>query len=368
MSDLNAESSSGLAAGSMPSGSGNSLASGDDIPELYQIESIEQLRAISDRLRMRIAELLGRRAMTVAQLSDELGLAHAKVHYHVRELEQVGLVRLVATREKSGILEKYYRAVARSLSISPLLLRSLPPDESVATIADFVQQILNDALRAFAQDLRATRPGTHVGTLSDSTLYLTDDEVRPLLRQVADLLKPYEEPRGREGEHERTFVHLLYSTPPPLDEPLADEPERAVSAGTTFVPAWPATPPVPPVSPIPPVPPRPPRPPHAPRAPRLPQMPAPPAAPNTSERPRRRLMVVVGLVSFSRADLEHAVARGEPIQINVLGRCHFDTDIPPELVDRAIARFRLRGTLDASPEVRAVLERKARHNQQQEEV
>ena len=77
-------------------------------------------------------------------------------------------------------------------------------------------------------------------------------------------------------------------------------------------------------------------------------------------------MVVAGSVSFSRADLEHAVARGEPIQINVLGRCHFDADIPAELVERAVARFRLRGPLDASPEVRAVLDRKAHPSQQQE--
>ena len=330
----------------------------DDIPELYQVDSVEQLRAISDRLRVRIAELLSRRAMTVAQLSDELGLAHAKVHYHVRELEQVGLVRLVATREKSGILEKYYRTIARSLSISPTLLRSMPPDESVATIAEYVQQLLDGALRAFILDLQAPEPGTHLSTLSDSTLYLPDDEVKPLLRQVNDLLKPYEAPRGVEGERERTFVQLLYNSLPLRDDADDAEAEEAGDAA-------------PPMPPMPPRPPRPAPPPHAPHAPRMPRASHPPTPPDVmgaSIRPRRRVMVVAGSLSLSRVDLEQAADRGEPISLNVLGRCHFDADIPADLVERAVARFRLRGVLDASPEVRAVLQRKERPPTSDKEV
>jgi DNA-binding transcriptional ArsR family regulator len=318
----------------------------DDIPELYQIEKVEQLRVISDRLRTRIADLLGRRAMTVAQLSDDLGLAHAKVHYHVRELEQAGLVHLVATREKGGILEKYYRAVARVFSIAPGLLRSLPPDESVATVTEFVQQILNDALRAFALDLRQPRPGSNAGTLSETALYLTDDEARLLMGKVADLLRPYEEPRGVEGVRERTFVHLLYTTLPLEDGPAGGASAEPSAPRASVPPAV-----VPPVPPLPPAPPRPVRPPRVPDSPRT---------PGSSTRPHRRVMVVAGIVHFSRKELEQAVERGEPISLNVLGHCHFDGDIPAELAERAIARFRLRGTLSASPEVRAVITRKER--------
>jgi len=75
--------------------------------ERYEIENIEQLRAIADVLRLRIIDILQKQPMTVTQLGEVLGLAPAKVHYHVRELERVGLLRLVETREKGGILEKY---------------------------------------------------------------------------------------------------------------------------------------------------------------------------------------------------------------------------------------------------------------------
>src|SRR5579863_681313 len=146
----------------------------DDIPEVYELASIEQLRAVSDRLRLRIADLLARRAMTVAQLSAELGLAHAKVHYHVRELEQVGLVRLVETREKSGILEKYYRAVARGFSLAPTLLSGLPPDERATAVAGLFQTIVRGALGAFLRDLDSGQPRHELRLLSSGPLFVND--------------------------------------------------------------------------------------------------------------------------------------------------------------------------------------------------
>ena len=72
--------------------------------EQYEIETIEQLRAIADLLRLRIVDILKEKPMTVTQLGEALGQAPAKVHYHVRELEKVGLLRLVETREKGLVL------------------------------------------------------------------------------------------------------------------------------------------------------------------------------------------------------------------------------------------------------------------------
>src|SRR5579871_4132046 len=125
----------------------------DDIPETYAIESIEQVRAMADELRIRIVDQLTLQPMTVTQVGEALGIAPNKVHYHVRELERVGLVRLVETREKGGILEKYYRLVAGDLQVPEELLRAAPPDESIAATNEILQAISRDFLRAFSQAL-----------------------------------------------------------------------------------------------------------------------------------------------------------------------------------------------------------------------
>jgi DNA-binding transcriptional ArsR family regulator len=129
----------------------------DQLPEVYNLESIEQMRALADELRLRIVELLTQQPMTVTQLGEVLGVAPAKVHYHVRELERVGLLRLSFTREKSGILEKYYTAVAKNLSIPSSLLQQTPPDELLAAFNGYLQTAVAGFMRA-ASTLLRTKP------------------------------------------------------------------------------------------------------------------------------------------------------------------------------------------------------------------
>ena len=55
-------------------------------------------------------------ATTVAQ---SMGLARQRVNYHLRSLEDHGLVRLVAERPRRGLIERVVQATARSYVVSP---------------------------------------------------------------------------------------------------------------------------------------------------------------------------------------------------------------------------------------------------------
>src|SRR5215469_7169992 len=112
-----------------------------DLPDSYAIENIEQVRAMADELRIRIVDQLLLRPMTVTQVGEALGTAPNKIHYHVRELERLGLVVLAETREKGGILEKYYRPVAKSFNVPDELLRAAPPDEIIGAVRELLQVV-----------------------------------------------------------------------------------------------------------------------------------------------------------------------------------------------------------------------------------
>jgi hypothetical protein len=91
------------------------------------------------------------------------------------------------------------------------------------------------------------------------------------------------------------------------------------------------------------------------------------ATPVANETPRkayghskRQRVVVAGILTYTRSDLERVLAQGKALDVTVFGTCGFAGDVSPELVDRAIGIFHLRGKLNASDEVRAVLKRKER--------
>jgi Arc/MetJ-type ribon-helix-helix transcriptional regulator len=68
-----------------------------------------------------------------------------------------------------------------------------------------------------------------------------------------------------------------------------------------------------------------------------------------------RKMLVLGLQSFSVADLEAARDAGEKLQIRVLGLAVIDPNVSPALASAAIDSLTVLGALHASPAVKAAL-------------
>jgi DNA-binding transcriptional ArsR family regulator len=285
--------------------------------ESYEIETNEQLRAIADMRRARILELLRDQPMTVTQLGELMGEAPAKIHYHVRELEKVGLLRLVETREKGGILEKYYQPIARSISVEKQLFAG-PPDEAVAAIGTLINQVKEGFQRAFrtALEQKDEHPKLMIGTIY---MYITDQEQKQLAKQVLELLKPYENRRGIEGEQEILTTILAYPTqagPSPAPDaaaPLVQDDKKTDPIGITL---------------------------------------------SVSSDDSTSNTWAVGVTLVSRSELEEALAEGKRVSISVVGLCRFADDISAELADRAVEQLHLIGKLQASPEVREVLMKK----------
>ena len=64
---------------------------------------------------------------------------------------------------------------------------------------------------------------------------------------------------------------------------------------------------------------------------------------------------VVGLLSYSRSDLEGFIKKNERINLNIIGLFHLHNDITPELAKQAIESLRVRGIFQASDEIRDAL-------------
>ena len=68
-----------------------------------------------------------------------------------------------------------------------------------------------------------------------------------------------------------------------------------------------------------------------------------------------RKTMVIGVLLYSRHDLEKAQAKGVTYDIKVVGTVILDSAIPPELARATISRIKIYGVLKASPEVKEAL-------------
>ncbi len=307
----------------------------DSEPDTYEIESVEQLRGIADPLRLRIIDHISEQPMTVTQVGEALDEPANKVHYHMRELERLGLVRIVETREKSGILEKYYQTVARYLRMPDTLLRRVPRDENVETIAELVQAVLLHFTHAFQHAMRTQAWHDESISLEYLDLWMTPEEYREADEKMREVLKPYVNRQPGEGRRLMSFLHLSHPSPVPADQ----------GARRTDMPA--------------------------PRRARRPKeldrsedlgVPARSQGmtivTGTRGTSKTRRVVIIGSISYSRLELERMLAAGLALDLTVFGRLTVSPDVPPGLAEAVIAKLRHRGTLHAAPEVRAILQQK----------
>lgn len=138
-------------------------------PEITLVAEELQVRALSHPERARILAHLVDREATAAQVADALGGTRGGTHYHIRELQKAGLIEIVSRAEVGGVLEKYYRAVARNFCLAQGI------GEHLGLTAD-VREAINESMlgwrrqrvlsvdphavaRRIVLDCLATRPG-----------------------------------------------------------------------------------------------------------------------------------------------------------------------------------------------------------------
>lgn len=90
--------------------------------EIYNIDTLEKLQVISNPLRMKILECVIPKERTIKEIGDLLGMQSNTRYYHMSELTEAGMARVVRSELVSGIQQKWYRASARYFRLEPHLL------------------------------------------------------------------------------------------------------------------------------------------------------------------------------------------------------------------------------------------------------
>jgi DNA-binding transcriptional ArsR family regulator len=173
-----------------------------DLDEMVVITAPVQLRAVADALRGSLLELVLERAATVTELAQAVGRPKSTVAYHVNQLVDAGLFKVVRTQKVRAIEERYYGRVARTIYIG-----ALSSDEDIALVAnvDGIATAYGESRQAKeADDLRCTLVHARIPI----------DEVRAFWAEVQDVARRFAQ-IPRSGDQVYGFVAGLYPTDAP---------------------------------------------------------------------------------------------------------------------------------------------------------
>ena len=176
---------------------------------VHVIEDGDRAASVLHPLRLKILAELGE-PDSAAGLARRLGLPRQKLNYHVRQLEEQGLVEAVGERKVRNCTERLVRAVARSFLIGPTTLGDLAVDPT--SIRDRASSAYLVAVAAqVIREVAEQRDRAHEAGKSLPTLTLQADVrfaspekqhafAAELSKEVARLIAKYhdeDEPDGR---------------------------------------------------------------------------------------------------------------------------------------------------------------------------
>lgn len=200
------------------------------------LSTIEEIKIYSDPYRIQIMNMFNRqgRPSTVKEIADLMGEVPAKVHYHVKKLEKIGLLTMVSTREINGIIAKYYEPFSGEIHLrhkdeedenSPL--KQVFRSETLKLLNEMFEQSRQRFMNHAEHDRQEKR------FISDMTLYATADEVEELYQKIVELCKPYLTKNEQKSDHQvfQLFTALSKEAQVASHSDSGIKKKQAVSAG-----------------------------------------------------------------------------------------------------------------------------------------
>jgi DNA-binding transcriptional ArsR family regulator len=204
----------------------------DAHPVAY-LDSIDGAVLLRDPERRRLVEMLRARPDSATGLAERLGETRQRLNYHLRALEDAGVLALQEERRRGNCTERILRPAADGFVVDPGLAGGLPAPENagdrasagflLSLLARGVQEIGRLWARAGAVGKRLATVGVEarvaIARPADMDAFVDD-----LTRAIADVVARHHDERAGS----RAFRLVVGAYPEPADEPVDD-----LSAGAT---------------------------------------------------------------------------------------------------------------------------------------
>jgi len=118
--------------------------------KVFKINDLEQVRLLSDPLKLQVLQAFAEGAKTTKQVAGELGESITKLYRHVDALHDAGLLVVVSEQQKRGTVERTFRAVAQRFEADQALFADGDAGEGSDAARDILRAGEEEILHAIA--------------------------------------------------------------------------------------------------------------------------------------------------------------------------------------------------------------------------
>ena len=148
------------------------------IKEIMIVEDPAAIKLLFTPKYAEILKLVDAEELSVSDVARKLEVNPGSVHYHMKELEKHGLVKLVREEIAGGVVKKYYRKAARHLTINASNPESAPALAEAGIGEEFLERLVK-SMSYFGYDV----PPEKI-EIAKQDLMVTDARAKAILAEV----------------------------------------------------------------------------------------------------------------------------------------------------------------------------------------
>lgn len=178
------------------------------------LKTSEEIKIMSDPLRLTIYKTFHKfgRPATAKEVADELGLAPAKVHYHVQKMLSIAILELDHTQEINGIIAKFFKVTADSFVIDYSNISDKVKNSVYSKSENLYLSIFNDFRDKFLSSLRSkVKNNSSISTdrsgfVMNDKISIKKDEYEAFYGELVGLFEKY----GSDVEDDKELVEYNF--------------------------------------------------------------------------------------------------------------------------------------------------------------
>lgn len=143
-----------------------------------RINQADLVKALNHPVRVKALTILTERVASPTDISEEIGVPLSHVSYHVRVLDELGMIEIVEEEPVRGAVKHFYKSVQRPY-LDTAEIEQLSPHVRTSFAMHVFEQLIGDASESLSAGRFDARPESH---FSRTSLLLDEEGFRQVAR------------------------------------------------------------------------------------------------------------------------------------------------------------------------------------------
>ncbi len=183
--------------------------------EMLELRELDLLSEATHPVRSRIVRAL-RHPRTAADLAELLDVPVTRLYHHINRLEELGFIRVVATRKVAAVTERRYQVVAKGLHIDKRLFESSDRRELAQALGSLFDVTKLSFQREVEHGLLGDPADPDTSILSRGQIFLSPARVTELHERMKAMIDDFTsdaEEDDPDGQRLEVFIAVFPSSP-----------------------------------------------------------------------------------------------------------------------------------------------------------